>query len=124
MIERNMIKITIDKALRYIKRKTKTTEGGKEVVSRLHAELAAKMAFEGGRQSVIDNIPELEWKVSRDGIDAKSCFGKFYIRYDFDMGFVCELSFNEIKEEFSDVFEAIRKANYLYKGILIKALGI
>lgn len=54
-------KATIDKALRYIKRKTKTTEDGKKVVGRLHAKLAA---------------------------------------------------------------EAIRKANCLYKGILIKSLGI
>ena len=38
-------KTTIGKALRYIKRKTKTTEGGKEVVSRLHAEQAAKISF-------------------------------------------------------------------------------
>ena len=51
-------KATIDKALRYIKRKTKTTEDGKKVVGRLHAKLAAKIAFEGGRLSVIDNIPE------------------------------------------------------------------
>ena len=55
-------KAKIDKTLHYIKRKTKTTADGKEVVSKLHAELAAKMAFEGGRQSVLDNIPELEWK--------------------------------------------------------------
>ena len=55
-----MEKITIDRVLRYIKRKTKTTEDGKEVVSRLHAELAAKMAFEGGRLSVLDNIQKLE----------------------------------------------------------------
>ena len=119
-----MEKITIDRVLRYIKRKTKTTKDGKEVVSILHAELAAKMAFEGGRQSVIDNIPELEWKVCPDGICAISYFGNFYIRYGFDMCFVCELSCYGIKEDFSHVSETIRKANYLYKGILIKALGI
>lgn len=54
-------KTTIDKVLRYIKRKTKTTEDGKEVVSRLHTELAVKMAFEGGRLNVLDNILELKW---------------------------------------------------------------
>lgn len=54
-------KATIDRVLRYIKRKTEKTSDEKEVVSRLHAELAAKMAFEGGRLSVIDNIPELKW---------------------------------------------------------------
>lgn len=117
-------KTTIDKALRYIKRKTKTTEGGKEVVSRLHAELAAKMAFEDGRLSVINNIPKLEWKVCPDGICAISYFGSFYIIYDFDMGFKCELSYYGIKEDFTDVSEAIRNANNLYKGILIKALGL
>lgn len=117
-------KTTIDKALRYIKRKTKTTEGGKEVVSRLHAEQAAKMAFEDGRLSVIDNIPELKWKVCSDGICAISYLGSFYIIYDFDMCFKCELSYYGIKEDFTDVSEAIRKANNLYKGILIKALGL
>ena len=117
-------KTTIDKALRYIKRKTKTTEGGKEVVSRLHAEQAAKMAFEDGRQIVIDNIPELKWKVCPDGICAISYFGSFCIIYDFDMCFKCELSYYGIKEDFTDVSEAIRKANNLYKGILIKALGL
>ena len=117
-------KITIDKVLRYIKRKTNTTEDGKEVVSKLHAELAAKMAFEGGRQSVIDNIPELEWKVCTGGIYAISYFGSFCIRYEFDMGSVCELLCYGIKEDFSHVSDAIRKANNLYKGILIKALGI
>ena len=54
-------KATIDRVLRYIKRKTKATEDGKEVVSKLHAELAAKMAFEGGRLSILDNIQKLEW---------------------------------------------------------------
>lgn len=117
-------KTTIDKALQYINRKTEKTDDGKEVVSKLHAELAAKMAFEDGRLSVIDNIPELEWKVCPDGICAKSFFGNFYIKYDFDMGVKCELSCYEIKEGFTDVSEAIRKANNLYKGVLIKALGL
>ena len=117
-------KTTIDKVLRYIKRKTNTTEDGKEVVSKLHAELAAEMAFEGGRQSVIDNIPELEWKACPDGIYAISYFGTFYIRNGFDMGLACELMCYGIKEDFSHVSEAIRKANYYYKGILIKALGL
>lgn len=117
-------KTTIDKALRYIKRKTKTTEGGKEVVSRLHAEQAAKMAFEDGRLSVINNIPELKWTVYPDGICAISYLDSFYIIYDFDMCFKCELSYYGIKEDFTDVSEAIRKANNLYKGILIKALGL
>lgn len=54
-------KATIDRVLRYIKRKTQKTSDGKEVVSKLHAELAAKMAFEGGRLNVLDNILELKW---------------------------------------------------------------
>ena len=75
-------KATIDKALRYIKRKTKTTEDGKKVVSKLHAELAAKVAFEGGRLSVIDNIPELEWKPCVGGYFAETPIGDLSIWID------------------------------------------
>lgn len=55
-------KTTIDKVLHYISRKLRKDADGHSVISKHHAELAARMAFEGGRQSVVDNIPELEWK--------------------------------------------------------------
>ena len=117
-------KATIDKALRYIKRKTKTTEDGKKVVGRLHAKLAAKIAFEGGRLSVIDNIPELEWKVYSGGIVASTLIGDFTIRFKFSPVNACELDSLGVKEEHSEVSEAVIKANRLYKGLLIKLLGL
>lgn len=55
-------KTTVERVLHYIGRKLRKDADGNEVISRHHAELAARMAFEGGRQSVVDNIPELEWK--------------------------------------------------------------
>lgn len=72
-------KATIDRVLRYIKRKTKTTEDGKEVVGKLHAELAAKMAFEGGRLSILDSIQKLEWyegggQLGIKGVNSMICY--------------------------------------------------
>lgn len=116
-------KTTIDKALRYIKRKTKTTEDGKKVVSRLHAKLAAKMAFEGGRQSVIDNIPELEWKACVGGIVASTLIGEFTINFNFSHVNGCELDCLGVKK-YLEAPDAIIMANRTYKGILIKLLGI
>ena len=55
-------KTTVERVLHYIGRKLRKDADGNEVISRHHAELAAKIAFEGGRQSVVDNIPDLEWK--------------------------------------------------------------
>lgn len=55
-------KTTVERVLHYIGRTLRKDADGNEVISRHHAELAARMAFEGGRQSVVDNIPELEWK--------------------------------------------------------------
>lgn len=54
-------KTTVERVLHYIGRKLRKDADGNEVISRHHAELAAKMAFEGGRQSVVDNIPDWEW---------------------------------------------------------------
>lgn len=117
-------KTTIDKVLRYIKRKTKTTEDRKEVVSRLHAELAAKVAFEGGRQSVIDNIPELEWKPCAGGYFAETPIGDLSIWIDERKRNKYILDFLNKIESYSTLAEAQKNANDLYKGILIKALGL
>nr|DAF63779.1 MAG TPA: hypothetical protein [Podoviridae sp. ctz6O13] len=119
-----MEKITIDRVLHYIKRKIKTTEDGKEVVSKLHDELAAKMAFEGGRQSVIDNIPELEWKVCVGGYYTETPIGDLPIWIDVKKGNKYILHFFNVTESYSTLVEAEWKANESYKGILIKALGI
>lgn len=54
-------KTTVERVLHYIGRKLRKDADGNEVIGRHHAELAARMAFEGGRQSVVDNIHDLEW---------------------------------------------------------------
>ena len=54
-------KTTVERVLHYIGRKLRKDADGNEVIGRHHAELAARMAFEGGRQSVVENIPDLEW---------------------------------------------------------------
>lgn len=119
-------KITIDKALRYIKRKTNTTEDGKEVVSKLHAKLAAKMAFEGGRQSVLDNIPELVWGdvhyLGKETLRAYPLGAYFKIEFvgmEFDVH--CNEHFITRTLSLSDA----KQAAYLhYKNIVRKALGL
>lgn len=115
---------TIEKALHYIKRKTKTTEDGKEVVSRLHADLVAKMAFEGGKLSVLDNIPELEWKPCVGGYFAETPIGDLSIWIDERKRNKYTLDFLNETESYSTLKETQKNANDLYKGILIKALGI
>ena len=117
-------KTTIDKALRYIKRKTNTTEDGKEMVSRLHAELVAKMACEGGRLSVLDNIPELEWKPCVGGYFDETPIGDLSIWIDERKRNKYTLDFLNETESYSTLKETQKNANDLYKGILIKALGI
>ena len=119
-------KTTIDKVLRYIKRKTKTAEDGKEVVSKLHAELAAKMAFEGGRISVLDNIPELEWEVvhylGKETLIAYPLGAYFKIEFagmNFDMH--CNEHFVTRTLSLSDAKQA---ALLHYKNIVKKALGL
>ena len=117
-------KATIDRVLRYIKRKTQKTSDGKEVVSKLHAELAAKVAFEGGRLSVIDNIPELEWKPCVGGYFAETPIGDLSIWIDERERNKYILDFLNETESYSTLTETQRNANDLYKGILIKALGL
>lgn len=117
-------KTTIDKVLRYIKRKTNTTEDGKEVVSRLHAELAAKTAFEGGRLNVLDNIPRLKWKMCVGGYFAETPIGDMSIWIDERKRNKYILDFLNKIESYSTLAEAQKNANDLYKGILIKALGL
>lgn len=119
-------KTTIDKALRYIKRKTNTTEDGKEMVSRLHAELAAKVAFEGGIQSVLDNIPELVWEdvhyLGKETLRAYPLGAYFKIEFvgmEFDVH--CNEHFVTRTLSLSDA----KQAAYLhYKNIVRKALGL
>lgn len=119
-------KTTIDKVLRYIKRKTNTTEDGKEVVSKLHAELAAKMAFEGGIQSVLDNIPELVWEdvhyLGKETLRAYPLGAYFKIEFvgmEFDVH--CNEHFVTRTLSLSDAKQA---ALLHYKNIVKKALGL
>ena len=119
-------KATIDRVLRYIKRKTQKTSDGKEVVSKLHAELAAKMAFEGGRQSVLDNIPELVWGdvhyLGKETLRAYPLGAYFKIEFvgmEFDVH--CNEHFITRTLSLSDA----KQAAYLhYKNIVRKALGL
>ena len=117
-------KATIDRVLRYIKRKTEKTSDEKEVVSKLHTELAAKAAFDGGRLSVLDNIPELEWKPCVGGYFAETPIGDLSIWTDEIGRNKYILDFLNETESYSTLTEIKRNANNLYKGILIKALGL
>lgn len=119
-------KATIDRVLRYIKRKTQKTSDGKEVVSKLHAELAAKMAFEGGRLSVIDNIPELEWGVvhylGKETLSAYPLGAYFKIEF-VGMEFEVHCNENFVTRHLS-LSDAKQAALLHYKNIVKKALGL
>ena len=117
---------TIDRVLRYIKRKTQKTSDEKEVVSKLHAELAAKMAFEGGRLSVIDNIPELEWGVvhylGKETLSAYPLGAYFKIEF-VGMEFEVHCNENFVTRTLS-LSDAKQAALLHYKNIVKKALGL
>ena len=127
---------TIDKVLRYIKRKANTTEDGNEVVSRLHAELAAKAAFDGGRLSVIENIPSMKWIDGSSVIGnfegafyevciAPTHFGEYSIRYFYySKSYVVFYEGEKISNDFKLLNDAKLFAENDYQNRIKKALGL
>lgn len=113
-------KTTVERVLHYIGRKLRKDADGNEVISRHHAELAAKMAFEGGRQSVVENIPELEWKVvNEDNVILRTPFGRYSIRYKMRL-----LYGGVLIKQIKDIREAKQAANEDYKQRIKQTLGL
>lgn len=82
-----------------------------------------KAAFNAGRESVVENMPELEWKGLEHFQHADTCFG----RYNIDNFGVCILRFNgkEIPTPADCSLEdAKQAADEDYKQRIKKALGL
>ena len=82
-----------------------------------------KAAFNAGRESVVENIPELKWKGLERFQHADTCFG----RYNIDNFGIWLLRFNgkEIPLSIgSSLDEAKQAANEDYKNRIKQALGL
>ena len=82
-----------------------------------------KRAFNAGRESVVENMPELEWKGHEYFQHADTCFG----RYNIDNFVVQVLRFNgkEIPTPADcSLEEAKQAANEHYKKQIKQALGL
>lgn len=112
-------KTTVEHVLHYIGRKLRKDADGNEVISRHHAELAARMAFEGGRQSVVENIPELEW----DCFEATTEIGTFSIS-KFLNSFYFSLDDMKHWKYFDNIEDTMLAANEYYKKRIKQALGL
>lgn len=120
-------KTTIDSALQYISRKLHKDAGGNEVLSRHYAELSAKIAFEGGRQSIFDNVTDLKW-CEFDGIYyAPIAFGGYVIYPPEENGGKFNLEIGRCFMEncmFNSLEKAQIAANEDYRQRLRKALQL
>lgn len=113
-------KTTVERVLHYIGRTLRKDADGNEVISKHHAELAVRMAFEGGRQSVVENIPELEWKtVNEYNVISKTPFGRYSIRYKTRL-----LYGGVLIKQTKCIKGAIQAANEDYKQRIKQALGL
>lgn len=120
-------KTTIDSALQYISRKLHKDAGGNEVLSRHYAELSAKIAFEGGRQSIFDNVTDLKWCEFDGRYYAPIAFGGYIIYPPEESGGKFNLEIGRCFMEncmFSSLEEAQIAANEDYRQRLRKALQL
>lgn len=88
-----------------------------------------KAAFNAGRESVMENIPELEWERVKDGsLVAETVFGKYIIRgkdeYNFGMQEYTVWSFFGLFKSTIHEYEARQAANEDYKQRIKQVLGL
>lgn len=77
-------------------------------------------AFNAGRESVVDNIPELEWKVvNEDNVILRTPFGRYSIRYKMRL-----LYGGVLIKQIKDIKEAKQAANEDYKQRIKQVLGL
>lgn len=119
-------KTTVERVLHYIGRKLRKDADGNEVISRHHAELAARMAFEGGRQSVVDNISDLEWTETTYNLEdylLSNNNGWYYSVFFRGGAFKVHCNSNFIGQ-FLSLTAAKQAANDDYKQRIKQALGL
>ena len=110
---------SLDHVMHYIDRKA---EFGKTIPV-AKARRAAQYAFSAGRESVVENMPELEWK----GIEYFQYADTYFGRYNIDNFGMWLLRFNgvEIPLPIGNTLEdAKQAANEDYKQRIKQALGL
>lgn len=84
-----------------------------------------KAAFNAGRESVVENIPEIEWEKCIGGLANKDQFRDWYIEVDeFAMQKYTLVIPDEIPRCFTTLKEAKQAANEHYKKQIKQALGL
>lgn len=89
----------------------------------LYQENDIKVAFNAGRESVVESMPELEWK----GIEYFQYADTYFGRYNIDDFGICLLRFNGKEIPLppgSSLEEAKQAANEDYKKRIKQALGL
>ncbi len=82
-------------------------------------------AFEAGRQSVVEKIPNLEWERCVGGYVAETPIFNYYIEINETAKEKYTLIVPEINPmAFSKIYEAKRAAQENYKQRILKALGL
>ena len=84
-----------------------------------------KAAFEAGRESVVENMPELEWreKICRDEYFLEACpFGAYYL-IKIDYGFLVAINYKHFVS-CTSLATAKQAANEDYKKRIKQALGL
>lgn len=84
-----------------------------------------KAAFNAGRESVVENIPEIEWEKCIGGLGNKDQFRDWYIEIDeFAKQKYTLVIPNEIPRCFTTLKEAKQAANEHYKKQIKQVLGL
>ena len=82
-----------------------------------------KEAFNAGRESVVENIPELEWRKAKDDFLEAYALGAYYLIKLKHIEFSVAYNYNFIAKYLS-LSEAKQAANEDYKKRIKQALGL
>lgn len=89
----------------------------------LYQENDIKAAFNAGRESVVENIPELEWRKAKDDFLEAYALGAYYLIKLKHIEFSVAYNYNFIAKYLS-LSEAKQAANEDYKKRIKQALGL
>lgn len=89
----------------------------------LYQGIDIKAAFNAGRESVVENIPELEWRKAKDDFLEAYALGAYYLIKLKHIEFYVAYNYNFIAKHLS-LSEAKHAANEHYKELIKQALGL
>lgn len=87
------------------------------------AKRAAQYAFNAGRESVVENIPELKWRKAKGDFLEAYALGAYYLIKLKHIEFYVAYNYNFIAKHLS-LSEAKHAANEHYKELIKQALGL